>query len=162
MIKNNIDLAEKDNWLEKERLRESKISAWDFDEGKKIRNEHAQSCDVKEIADRHHQRHSIREKINYSATGGNERPRSNVPVWFFLDIALLFVLIVYSSVSWHPSALLYYAIAVVFLSINPGLIIAMLGFKRFPPQKYWMTVFIVAMILAVAAILSGGSKTYYY
>ena len=58
MTKNNIDLTEKDNWLEKERLRESKISAWDFDEGKKIRNEHAQKCDVKEIADRHHQRHS--------------------------------------------------------------------------------------------------------
>ena len=162
MIKNNIDLVEKDNWLEKERLRESKISAWDFDDGRKVRNEHAENCDVKEIADVHQRRHSLREKINYSATGGNEKPRSGVSVWFFLDIALLFVLIVISSVSVYTHALLYYAIGLVFLSINPGLIIAMLGYKKFPPERYWKSVFIIAVSLAVSALIIGGTRTYYY
>ena len=162
MIRNNIDLVDKDNWLEKERLRESKVSVWDFDDGRKNREEHAENCDVRDNAEAHYRRHLRREKINYEATGGNEKPLGSVSVWFVMDIILLFVLILISAFFYRISFIHYLALGALFLSINPGLFIWLFGFKKFPPKAYWLTVFIIVVIMEILAIIFTGSRVYYY
>lgn len=47
-----------DDWLAKERQEENKVSAWDFDEGKKIKEYHEKNCEAREIKERHEQIHS--------------------------------------------------------------------------------------------------------
>lgn len=46
-----------DDWLAKERAYENSVSAWDFDEGKKVRLEHHNDCDAKEVKANHERRH---------------------------------------------------------------------------------------------------------
>lgn len=52
-----------DDWLAKERAYEESVSAWDFDDGKKIKLEHHKDCDAEEIKESHHSRH-----IEYNKT----------------------------------------------------------------------------------------------
>lgn len=47
-----------DDWLAKERKEESKVSAWDFDEGRRIKEYHEDHCDAREIKDTHARIHS--------------------------------------------------------------------------------------------------------
>ena len=47
-----------DDWLAKERKEEDKVSAWDFDEGKKIKEFHADNCEAKEIKETHERIHA--------------------------------------------------------------------------------------------------------
>ena len=46
-----------DDWLAKERKYEATISAWDLDEGKKLRAEHEEDCEAREIKRSHELRH---------------------------------------------------------------------------------------------------------
>lgn len=47
----------RDDWLAKERKYEETVSAWDFDEAKKIRKEHHDNCDAYDLKETHHQKH---------------------------------------------------------------------------------------------------------
>lgn len=42
-----------DTWLQEEIEREARVSAWDFDEGKKVRDWHEENCDRREIEKYH-------------------------------------------------------------------------------------------------------------
>lgn len=162
MAKNELDLIEKDDWLAKEKAYEARISAWDLDEGKRVRFEHEEHCDVKDNAEMHASRHQKRQKINYDATGGNEKPQSSGGVWFTADIILLFLLVLVTVFSFENSGLHYAALAVVFLSINPGLFIwALLG-KKFPPKFYWVMVFIITVAIEIFAIVDGFFRRFIY
>ena len=46
-----------DDWLAREIARESRISAWDLDEGKEIRRQHEENCDARDEARKHHSFH---------------------------------------------------------------------------------------------------------
>lgn len=46
-----------DDWLAKERKYEATVSAWDLDEGRKLRAEHEDNCEAREIKRSHEQRH---------------------------------------------------------------------------------------------------------
>lgn len=46
-----------DDWLAKERKDEDKVSAWDLDEGKKIKKYHEANCEAKEIKETHEKIH---------------------------------------------------------------------------------------------------------
>lgn len=48
-----------DDWLAKERKYEDSVSAWDFDEGKKLRKAHEEHCDSLQLKEGHRQRHNL-------------------------------------------------------------------------------------------------------
>ena len=50
MIKNDFEKWNQDDWLAKEIARESRISAWDLDEGKNLKREHERDCEARELA----------------------------------------------------------------------------------------------------------------
>lgn len=52
-----------DDWLSEQKKAESKISPWDLDEGKKIRESHVDNCEAKFIKERHEQAHKAYDKF---------------------------------------------------------------------------------------------------
>lgn len=52
-----------DDWLAKERRREELVSAWDFDEGYKLKNEHSRNCEAKQIKLDHEIKHEYYDRI---------------------------------------------------------------------------------------------------
>ena len=162
MRKNISDLESRDNWLEKERQRESRISAWDMDEGKKVRNEHADNCDVKETAALHERRHQRRMMIDYDATGGNERPNNAPSSWFFIDLVLLFVLIMLRIIMPYNLPVHYAGIIFLFLGINPGIFFWLFIGKKFPPKGYWKFLFILTILIELIAAVMFHPQVYYY
>ena len=145
-----LDIFEKDDWLSKERQRESRISAWDFDDAKKLRNEHKDDCDVEAGARFHRLEHSIDANSNSNSIrqiDGDNRSRDIL--WFCLDIILLFVLSFVNILVDDFNI----ALIVLFLGINPGIFIWLFIFKRFPPERYSKLLFILAIILQIGGIL---------
>ena len=53
-----------DDWLAKERRREELVSAWDFDEGYKLKKEHIQDCEARKIKEDHEIKHEYYNRIN--------------------------------------------------------------------------------------------------
>ena len=147
-MKNNIDLFEKDNWLEEQRRLESRVSFWDLDEGKKIRYEHAENCDVKDNAQTHHQRHLVREKVNYRSVENVKKPGLDV-TWFVIDLFLFIFLIVVAPV--FDSDFHYLAIGLMFLGFTPAIILSYIFFRRFPSNRYWIILFIITVVIEVFA-----------
>ena len=56
-LKPNKEMLGTDDWLAREIARESKISAWDLDEGKELRRKHEEKCDAREEASKHRSFH---------------------------------------------------------------------------------------------------------
>ena len=146
MKNKELEAFDKDDWLSKEIQRESRISAWDFDESKKIRNEHQDNCDVKENADIHHFNHVLRNKTGQKAIrqiDGIDRGESEF--WFFLDVVLLIVLFLLNVM--FPRYSFMAAPIILFLGINPGIFIWLLVLRRFPSKTYSKVLFVFALIL---------------
>ena len=60
MEKNNSFFEDRNSdWLAQEIKREKRVSPWDFDEGKKVRNEHEENCEKEEVAEEHRAEHDI-------------------------------------------------------------------------------------------------------
>ncbi|MBQ6335143.1 MAG: hypothetical protein IJI46_08760 [Erysipelotrichaceae bacterium] len=146
MIKNDNRMFEGDDWLAKEIARESRISAWDLDEGKKLRQEHEENCDVREVADEHHQRHLRRSA--YSQT----KPAGKLSVWFYIDLCAIFIMfminIILPKASFLPAAIL-------FLALNPGIFVWLLVLKRMPSEAYLKGAFVLAVFLEIYELVVG-------
>lgn len=58
-MNNDLEVFENrsDDWLAKERKYESSISAWDLDEGKKMKAEHEENCEADYLKEAHHKKH---------------------------------------------------------------------------------------------------------
>ena len=67
-----------DDWLAKQRNIENKTSAWDIDEGKRIKEIHEENCEAKEIKERHEKIHS-----------GQIRPRKKNGASIFLIVIII-------------------------------------------------------------------------
>lgn len=137
MFKNKEDFAVNDNWLEEQRELESRISAWDFDDAKKLAQEHSF-------------RHSKREAINYKATGVNE-DRKGLGIFFALNAILfsvLIILVAFSDVSYF-----YAALTVLMIGLFPGMIIYSVYTRKFPPNTYWIILFILTLILTIVGFI---------
>ena len=67
-----------DDWLAKQRNIENKTSAWDFDEGKRIKEFHEEHCEAREIKERHERIHS-----------GQIRPRKKNGASVFLIVIIV-------------------------------------------------------------------------
>ena len=71
-----------DDWLAKQRKSENKVSAWDFDEGMKIKEYHEEHCEAKEIKERH-------EKIHSGQIKGRKKNNTSALLIVILMIALV-------------------------------------------------------------------------
>jgi len=134
---------EGDNWLEKELERESKVSAWDFDEGKKLRMEHEEDCDVRELADEHHRQHVRMNDFNKNRSSKTTAASIS---WFIMDVVLLFVLIFFHAFAF-PDRFNYLSVVLLFLGINPGIFIWLFLLHRFPSEAYSKLLFFMSLLL---------------
>ena len=132
-----------DDWLAKEIARESRISAWDLDEGKDLRREHEENCDARQVADEHHRRH-IR------SMNGSPRTDGKAVAWFVIDMIAVFVLFFLNI--FLPNTVIIPGI-VLFLLLNPGIFVWLFLLKRFPSQTYLKFAFEIAIILEVYFLL---------
>lgn len=59
-MKNDLEKFEnrRDDWLADEIAYEETVSAWDFDEGHRLKREHEENCEAKFIKERHEKIHS--------------------------------------------------------------------------------------------------------
>ncbi|MBQ8994946.1 MAG: hypothetical protein IJ091_03940 [Oscillospiraceae bacterium] len=81
-----------DDWLSKEIQRESRISAWDLDEGKSLRREHEEDCDARQVAIEHERFHNATQRTIRSSKK-EERPDSGRgPISLITVGAILMVL----------------------------------------------------------------------
>lgn len=53
-----------DDWLAKQRKDEEKVSAWDFDEGIKLKRAHQNNCEARKIKSDHEAKHKMYERTN--------------------------------------------------------------------------------------------------
>ncbi len=53
MLKQHSEMYGSDDWLAEEIKRENRISAWDIDGGRLLREEHAVNCDARRLAAEH-------------------------------------------------------------------------------------------------------------
>ena len=132
MFKNSEELFEKDDWLEKQRELESRISAWDFDDAKKLASEHEYM-------------HSRRQAVNYRATGEKTFDQKGFGFGFALNMIALSMLIVIATVANN----VYFNIAlfVLILGVISGIVIFASLFKKFPPDIYWYALFAIVLSL---------------
>lgn len=151
----NEELRDFDNsdWLTKERIRESRISAWDLDEGRKVRNEHAQNCDVDDNVRSHRLEHVADDRFTRDSIRQIDgKNSSGTYIWFMLDVALLFVLIFVNGFLGRMA--FFPAVVVLFLGINPGIFIWLFFLRRFPSERYSKTLFYTALILQILGFLT--------
>ena len=152
-----IDLIDSDNWLQKERIRESKISAWDFDDGSKLRNEHADNCDVKDVAKEHIRVHegnmptTMNRRVNSIGNTNN-----NFAKWLVVDIIAMFG---YAFLFFIEDRLYFDGFSIVntvwiFYGLLFGFIFYGIFKKRLPSATYLRNLFIMTIILEIIYIVT--------
>ena len=156
-MKVRTDQFVQDDWLKKELEREKRVSFWDLDEGKKLREEHAENCDVQELADSHHQKH-LRYQSEDSlkqvsrGLGSRNRTTSLDVTCFIVAFLMIFVLTGLNTYLFRTAMVL--PTAILFLGINPGIFIWLLLFKRFPAAWYSIMLIIIAVAVEAYQIFS--------
>jgi hypothetical protein len=150
MIRKDNNRLNSDDWLEKEIARESRISAWDLDEGKRLRMEHEENCDVRELADEHHRRHLASERGVSS-----DKVEAGAVKWFVIDIFTMFILFAVNAVLNEPVVI---PALVLFLAINPGIFIWVFLLKRFPSKAYSKAMFWLAVLLELYLLYEGNYR----
>ncbi len=145
-----LDTFEHDDWLKKERARENRISVWDFDDARKLRQEHEDDCDAEAVAQfhrfRHQQRSHIRNDRSLSQMNGTTMPKDIV--WFIVDFIALFLLIFINTVTMRVWDF-YWPVIILFLGINPGIFIWLGIRKRFPPAGYSKALLLIAILIEI-------------
>ncbi|MCR4855695.1 MAG: hypothetical protein K5908_05955 [Erysipelotrichaceae bacterium] len=139
MIRKDNQKFNDDDWLAREIARESRISAWDLDEGKKVRAEHEENCDVRELAEEHHRRHLRRD-------AQTSRVNGKLSGWFFIDIAAVVAMFMFNV--FLPTET-FLAPILLFLALNPGIFVWIFLAKRLPSDRYLKTVLLIAVIIEI-------------
>ena len=157
----DLETFEHDDWLQKEKLRESRISAWDFDDARKLREEHAEDCDVRETAQRHHAMHLRSEMSNDRALSKMEgKTIGNDVMWFIILFVAMIVMVMLNAFVFESRFML--PTVILFLAINPGIFIWIFLFKRFPSARYSKTVIAIAILLELAYLFMSSEMRYYF
>lgn len=154
MIKNDFEKLNSDDWLRKEIEREKRVSAWDFDEGHKVRYEHEENCDVKSNALEHEIRHSMRRPIEVRKIENN--PGRNNPTWFVIDLLLFIVLVgfhAYLAARYHFTRNSGAVFFLSFMLLNPVVLIFLIMKRRLMPNLYYMITFFIALAIELQWIL---------
>ena len=128
-MKNKKELNGSDNWFAEEKKRESRISAWDFDEGKKLAEEHRAE----------HQ----------NRTGKRQRSSGTSDPFFVLDLVLFSLMVPFTTAIRGHSLI---PMLVLFLFLSTGVILWESIGKRFPPRWYFILTLILTIILETLAL----------
>ena len=88
-----------DDWLAKERKREELISAWDLDEGHKLKEEHRENCEAYEIKKNHEIKHSRYNELNKISLNANNQfhdlePQKIVKVFVPVFVSMLLIIFI--------------------------------------------------------------------
>ena len=148
MIKNDFEKLNSDDWLRSEIEREKRVSAWDFDEGHKVRYEHEENCDSRSNAFEHEIRHSMRRPIEASKIENN--PSRNSSGWFVIDLFLFIVLVAFHTYLESRYYFTRNSGAIYFLSfmlLNPAVLIYLVMKKRLMPKLYYIIAFFIALAM---------------
>jgi len=78
-----------DDWLAKQRKYEEKVSAWDFDEGKRIKEEHH----IKHLA--YDSRQEIRKNIRTDSLTKSQAQKASL-LMFIFSFIVMFLLFIFS------------------------------------------------------------------
>ncbi|MBR4461031.1 MAG: hypothetical protein IKS51_00345 [Erysipelotrichaceae bacterium] len=141
-MKNKKEYSSSDNWYAEEKERESRISAWDFDEGKNLREQHEKNCDAKGLALEHRTEHQNRSKKRQRSNGTSDP-------FFVIDLILFSLMIPFSTAIPNHSLL---PITVMFLLLSMGIIFWESLFKKFPPTWYFLLALILTVIMEILAL----------
>ena len=89
-----------DDWLAKERKREALVSAWDFDEGHRLKQEHRENCEAYEIKQDHEIKHKYYDMLNKQSSANKQFQdlNSNKTVKVLVPILLLSILFIFIGV----------------------------------------------------------------
>ncbi|MBR3251270.1 MAG: hypothetical protein IKF80_06140 [Erysipelotrichaceae bacterium] len=162
MIKNDFEKYNSDDWLKKEIEREKRVSAWDFDEGHKVRYEHEENCDARNNAQEHEIRHSMRMPVEARRIENN--PSRNNPTWFVIDLILFIVLTGFHAYLESRFHFTRDSGAVFFLSfmlLNPVVIIYLIMKKRLMPNLYYIITFLIALAIEIMWLVINLRFVYY-
>lgn len=138
---------EKDNWLQEQLRLENSVSFWDLDDGKKLRREHEEDCDARDVALTHHRRHLQRENVNYSFS--NEKKKAS-SMWLAACVLLFIGMVSLSDIidtDFH-----YMVIGLSIMTFSPVILFSYIFFRRFPSNNYWRVLFFIMLILELLAI----------
>lgn len=138
---------EKDNWLQEQLRLENSVSFWDLDDGKKLRREHKEDCDARDVALTHHRRHLQRENVNYSFS--NEKKKAS-SMWLAACVLLFIGMVSLSDIidtDFH-----YMVIGLSIMTFSPVILFSYIFFRRFPSNNYWRVLFFIMLILELLAI----------
>ena len=81
-----------DDWLAREIARESRISAWDLDEGKDLRRRHEENCDARNEAARHHYFHeATQHTVSERDQQQGKKPGNTAKTVIGVLVALVFL-----------------------------------------------------------------------
>lgn len=85
----------RDDWLYQEIKRESKISAWDFDEGNKIKQAHEEHCAREKVRREHEEVHvkSVRVAKTKNINVDNKKAALIGLIMFFVIATFIFVFV---------------------------------------------------------------------
>ena len=149
MLKNDFEKLNSDDWLAKEIAREKAVSAWDMDDASKLRSEHEDDCDAKNLAREHTQVHNpvnIKDDNRYG--------------WFLLDFSALILLMFFHSFLrfGFPDFTLYFLGIMLF---NPVALVFMFSRKKLLPALYYKIVLLVGAATEAAWLYIFFSHTLY-
>lgn len=160
MLKEGFEKYNTDDWLAEQIKRESRISAWDFDEGKRVRSEHEQDCDARavalehaenceaeEVAEEHIREHNSRGQRTVT-TSRNKKTR--FPVFLIIDFILIFLMLGFQDFYWYEGVGPYF---IIFMLMNPIVILYIVFAKKLPSNIYYIIVFVLALIIEIYTIL---------
>lgn len=138
MIKNDFEKLNSDDWLKKEIARENSISAWDMDDASKLRREHRDNCDARNVAQEHIQIHNQVIKQDDNRYG-----------WFLLTLSAWILLIFFHSFLrfGFPDFTIYFLGVML---INPYMIIYAATKKQLLPAIFYKIVLLVGAVLESA------------
>lgn len=90
-MKQSKEIFGSDDWLSREIARESRISAWDLDEGKDLRRRHEENCDARNEAVKHHAFHEATQRT-VTTRESDDKKGSNAAKAIFGAVAAMIVL----------------------------------------------------------------------
>lgn len=116
-----------DDWLAKERKYEATVSAWDLDEGKKLRAEHEEDCEAREIKRSHELRHQAYNNqftnLNDLVKNKKEVPQNKLTLLivlfaFFIPMMIFVGILIETFGESIPEFILVIPIIVLILMVN--------------------------------------------
>ena len=118
-MKQSKEMFGTDDWLSREIARESRISAWDLDEGKELRRSHEENCDARSEARKHHSFHQVTQHT-VTTRESNKKKTSDTAKMILGAIAALTILAPLSPVLFFMGfiAVFGFAIFTIIKQIN--------------------------------------------